>query len=423
MGPSDSWQFILLVILLMFSAFFSASETALMTLSKIRIRHLVEENVKGAQLIQKLVNNPSKLLGAILIGNNVVNIGASALMTAMAIAYFGEAGVGIATGVMTLIVLIFGEITPKSLAAQNSEKVSFLVAKPIALITFVLAPLINVLMVVTNAIIFLLGGKTGERQISITEDELKTIVNVSHEEGVLEIEERKMIHNVFEFGDTAAKDVMTPRTNMISIDVNSSYEETFELFKKEQFTRIPVFEDSFDNIVGIITIKDLVFDVSDPKEFDMRIHMRQPVFTFEFKPTADLLADMREVRAQMAIVLDEYGGTAGIVTVEDLIEEIVGEIVDEYDEVEKEIQVICEDEYVLDGSTKIEDVNEMIGMHLESEHFDTIGGYIIEIMGNLPEVGECIERNGIRFVIESVDKNRIESIRIYTGIQYTNKED
>lgn len=414
MSPSDSWQLIFLVILLSLSAFFSASETALMSLSKIRIRHLVDENVKGAATIQKLVNDPSKLLGAILIGNNAVNIGASSLMTAIFLVKFGEAGVGIATAVMTVIVLIFGEITPKSLAAQNSEKVAFAVSKPITAITVIFSPLIKIMTFITGFLIRLLGGKASGKQISITEDELKTIVNVSHEEGVLEVEERKMIHNVFDFGDTMAKDVMTPRTNMVSIDVNCTYSELIQMFKSEQFSRVPVFEESFDNIIGIVTIKDLVFNIEDTPDFDMHRYIRKPFFTYEFKLTTDLLSEMRAARSQFAIVLDEYGGTAGIVTIEDLIEEIVGEIVDEYDEIERDIVVIREDEYVLDGSTRIEDVNDMIGKHIESEHFDTIGGYVIELVGKLPDEGDVIEDEGIKFIIERVDKNRIEQIRIHT---------
>lgn len=414
MSPSDSWQLILLVVLLMFSSFFSASETALMSLSKIRVRHLVDENVKGASRIQKLINDPSKLLGAILIGNNAVNIGASSLMTALFLTKFGEAGVGIATAVMTVIILIFGEITPKSLAAQNSEKVSFAVAKPIDVITVILSPFIHIMTFITGFLIRLLGGKASGNQISITEDELKTIVNVSHEEGVLEVEERTMIHNVFNFGDTMAKDVMTPRTNMISIDVNCTYAELTEMFKTEQFSRVPVYEESFDNIIGIITIKDFVFNIEDTPEFHLNKYLRKPFFTYEFKLTTDLLSEMRTARAQIAVVLDEYGGTAGIVTIEDLIEEIVGEIVDEYDEIEKDIVVIREDEYVIDGSTRIEDVNEMIGKHIESEHFDTIGGYVIELVGKLPHEGDVIEDEGIKFIVERVEKNRIEQIRIHT---------
>lgn len=412
--PGDSWQIIALVVLLGLSAFFSASETALMSLSRIRIRHMVDEEVKGAALIQKLLDDPSRLLGAILIGNNVVNISASALTTAIFIKSFGDAGVGIATVVMTILVLIFGEITPKSLAAQRSEPVALRVAKPISAITVILAPVVTLMSIITGFVIRLFGGNPNDRQAMITEDELKTIVNVSHEEGVLEFEEKNMIHNVFQFGDSQAKDVMTPRTDMVAVDINATYQELGELFKLEQFSRIPVYEESIDQIVGIVTIKDYVFNMTQDEIICLKDHVRQAFFTYEYKSTSDLFTEMRAARTQMAIVLDEYGGTAGIVTLEDLVEEIVGDIEDEYDEEKEEIEVIREDEYIVDGSTRIEDVNEMIGTHIESEDFDTIGGYVIELMGRLPEMGDIVENNGITYTIESVDKKRIEKIRIHT---------
>ena len=413
MESSDYWQIIALIVLLGLSAFFSASETALMSLSKMRIRHMIDENVKGANLIQHLIDDPNKLLGAILIGNNVVNISASALMTALAISYFGNTGVGIATGVMTILVLIFGEITPKSLAAQNAEQIALRVAKPIMLITILIAPLVTVMGAITGVFIRFLGGSTTGKVSLITEEELKTIVNVSHEEGILETSEKKMIHNVFEFGDSKAKDVMTQRTNMIAVDINASYQEVSNLFKKEHFTRIPVFEESPDYIIGIITLKDFVFNVPNPSEFTLFETMRQPFFSYEFKGTLELFSEMRLARTQIAIILDEYGGTAGIVTIEDLVEEIVGEIEDEYDEVQQDIRVIHDNEYVVEGSTRIEDVNEILGTHIVAEQFDSIGGYIIEIMGKLPESGDILVDNDITFKIELVDKNRIEKIRIH----------
>lgn len=422
MEPGDSWQIILLIVLLGLSAFFSASETALMTLSKIRVKHLVSEKVKGAERIQRLLDDPGKLLSSILIGNNVVNIGASALMTSLFIAKLGEAGVGIATAFMTVIVLIFGEITPKSLAAQNSEKVSFMIAKPIAGITYALSPVIKLLSFVTGFVISLLGGKPTGKQVSITEDELRTIVNVSHEEGVLEQEERTMIHNVFEFGDTKAKDVMTPRTDMVSLDCEATYEEVRDMFYTEQFSRIPVHEDSFDNIIGVITLKDFFFNIKNPAHFVLKEQLRKPFFTYEYKMTSELLAEMRVAKTHLAIVLDEYGGTSGIVTIEDLIEEIIGEIEDEYDEEETDIKAIKEDEYVVFGSARIEEVNDMLGLHIESEHYDTIGGFVVDMHGGLPDEGDRIEAGNAIFLIEKVDKNRIESIRIFTVPVYDEEE-
>nr|WP_244270468.1 hemolysin family protein [Proteiniborus ethanoligenes] len=408
------WKFIFLILLLFFSAFFSASETALMTLSKIRIKKMLEDNIKGAETIDKLVKNPSKLLSAILIGNNVVNIGASALATSLAIDYYGSTGVGISTGIMTLLVLIFGEITPKSLAAQNSEKVSLRVAKFIHIVTIILNPIILFLTRITNLLIRLMGGKTDRKQPFITEEELRTIVNVSHEEGVLEVEEKDMIYNVFEFGDSKAKDVMTPRTDMVAIEINSSYEEIIHIFKQEQFSRIPIYESTTDNIVGILHVKDLLFLENSKAEFDLKKYMREPYFTYEFKLITELFDEMRTNRIHMVIVLDEYGGTEGLITIEDLIEEIVGDIEDEYDKEVKEIEVIKEDEYLVYGNIKIEDINDMIGTNIESEDFDSIGGFVMGLLGKVPESGETIEHDNIKFIIEYVEKNRIERLRIIT---------
>jgi len=403
-----------LMFLLGCSAFFSASETALMSLSKIRIRHMVEEEVKHAALIQRLIESPNQLLGTILVGNNVVNIGASALATSLAINIFGSKGVGIATGVMTLLVLIFGEITPKSLAAQYSERIALLVIRPIAFLVTILNPVIVVLMSVTNFVVRLFGGSVKKVVPFITQEELLTIVNVGHEEGVLEGEEREMIHNVFEFGDTPSKDVMTIRADVIAVSIDITYKELMAVYKEEQFSRIPVYGENMDHIEGVLYVKDLLFFEGDHDSFSIANFIRPPFYTYEFKKTSDLFREMRDNRIGMAIVLDEYGGTSGIVTLEDLVEEIVGDIADEYDEEEPEVQVIQEDEYIVDGSTRLDTVNEMIGTNLESEDFDSIGGFVIGLIGGLPEVGEKVERDGIEFIIEEIDKNRIEKIRIKT---------
>lgn len=414
MSSSDTWRLIALLFMLILSGFFSASETALMTLSKIRIRHMVDENVKGAKTVQTLLDNPSKLLGAILVGNNLVNILASALATALAIKFYGPSGVAISTAIMTIFVLIFGEITPKSLATQNSEKIALKVGKPIKIITYVLGPIIHVMIFITNIFIRLFGGDPSKAKPFITEEELRTIVNVSHEEGILEVEEREMINNVFEFGDSHAKDVMTPRTDMVAAHVESTFDEIIELYRSEQFSRIPVYGESHDDIVGILYIKDLIFFDHHEESFDIRAYMRQPFFTYEFKSTSDLFKEMRSNRIPMSIVLDEYGGTAGIVTLEDLVEEIVGEINDEYDDDEQEIEVIREDEYIVDGSTKLDDINEMLGLHLESDNFDSIGGYVIGLIGRIPEEEEIVEIDNMKVTVLYVDKNRIEKLRIET---------
>ncbi|MBX4267780.1 HlyC/CorC family transporter [Clostridium estertheticum] len=414
MVPDGTWQIICLIILLLSSAFFSASETALMTLSKIRLRNMVESKIKGANIVNKLLENPSKLLGGILVGNNIANIGASSLATSLAITHFKDSGVAIATIIMTILVLIFAEITPKSLAAQNSEKIALKIAKPLSLITFILNPLITVLIYITNTIIKILGGEVNKSRPFITEEELKTMVSVSHEEGMLEGEEKQMIYNVFDFRDSQAKDVMTPRTDMIVASSNSTYAELINVFRKEQFSRLPIYEDTVDNVIGVLYIKDLIFFEDGKEEFKIEKHMRTPYFTYEFKSTADLFADMRLKRIPISIILDEYGGTAGLVTFEDLVEEIVGDIDDEYDDDADKIVVIKEDEFIVAGDTKISMVNEMIGLRIESDDFDSIGGFVTGLLGRLPKTGETINYNDTKFIVQDTSKNRIVKLKIIT---------
>ncbi|MBS5953257.1 HlyC/CorC family transporter [Paraclostridium bifermentans] len=405
----------MLVILLIGSGFFSASETALMSLSRIRIRHMQEEGVKGAKLVGKLTEDSGKLLSSILVGNNVVNIAATSISTSLFISILGTQGVAVATALMTILVLIFGEITPKTIAANNSEKIAILVSKPIKVIILILTPVVWVFNIITNIIFKIFGIKSKSGQPYITEEELRTMVNVSQEEGVLEIEERQIINNVFQFGDMQAKEAMVQRLDMVCIDADDGYKEIISLFKEEQFSRMPVYEESADDIIGIVNIKDIIFLEEDEiANFDIRNYVREAFFTYEFKKITELLEEMKKDKSQMAIVVDEYGGTAGLITIEDLVEEIVGEIEDEYDEDESDIEVIKEDEYIIDGSKKISEVNELIGTNLESEEFDSIGGFIIGHLKRLPEEHEVIEVDGVKLCIESLDKNRIKKIRVFT---------
>ena len=408
------WQIGILIVLLIMSAFFSMSETALMSLSKIRIRHMVEEGVKGAKLVENLTEDPNRLLGAILIGNNVVNIGASALATTIATNIFGSAGAGIATGIMTILVLIFGEITPKSIAKQNSEKVALRVSKIINVIVRILRPFIWIFTAISSIFIRLFGGDPKASEPFITEEELRTMVGVSEEEGVLEDVEKEMIFNVFDFADAHVKDVMVQRVDIIAVDIEASYEEVLEVIKTEQFSRIPVYNQTIDDIVGILNVKDLIMAEKSLNIFKVSDYMREPYYTFEFKKIKELFSEMKKTRNHISVVLDEYGGTVGIVTIEDLIEEVFGDIEDEYDDYEKEIEVVKEDEFIVDGSARLDDISELIGVNMESEEFDSVGGLVIGELGRFPEQNEEIQLNNIRLVVEEVDKNRIKKVRIYT---------
>lgn len=404
----------LLFFLVCCSAFFSASETALTSLSRIRLRNMVEEKIKNADKISRLLDDPNRLLSSILVGNNLVNNGASALTTALAIQLFqGDAGSGasVATAFITVVILIFGEITPKTIAAQQAEKVALVVVNIIAIVVFVLRPVVVVLNVVTSALIRFFGCNPNVKAPTITEAELKTIVNVSHEEGVLESEERIMINNIFDFGDAKAKDVMTPRTDMVAVSSDVTYEEFVTLVKEEGFSRLPVYNEDIDDIIGILYVKDVFF--VDENEFSAEKYIRDPYFTYESKPVDELFAEMRANRLAVAIVLDEYGGTSGLATMEDIIEEIMGEIADEYDDEQDEIKIIKEDEFVVDGSTRLEEFNKLVGSQLESDEVDTIAGYVLMILGNFPEGGEVLESDGLKFVVEEMDKNRISKLRVY----------
>ena len=404
----------LLVVLLLGSGFFSASETSLMSLSKIRIRYMEDEGVKGAKLVGSLIEKSSDLLSSILVGNNIVNIAATSVSTSLFINIFGDGGVAIAIAVMTVLVLVFGEITPKTIAANSPEKVAVVVSKPISIIMKITKPIVWVFNLLTGIIFKIMGIDNDGVKPFITEEELKAMVNVSHEEGVLEMEEREIINNVFQFGDMQAKEAMIQRLDMVAIDIEDSYDEIIELFKSEKLSRLPVYQESIDDIVGILNIKDIIF-LSDEEieNFDIKDYVREAFFTYEFKKITQLLEEMKKEKTQMAIVVDEYGGTAGLLTIEDLVEVIVGDIDDEYDEEEEEIVKINDNEYLVEGSTKISDVNEQLGINLESEEFDSIGGFIIGYLKRIPEENEIIEVEDVKFKVESIDKNRINKIRIF----------
>lgn len=403
------------LIMVLLSAFFSSAETSLTTVNKIRVQTLVEQGNKKAIILEKVISDPSKVLTTILIGNNIVNMAASALMTTLTIEVFGNVYVGIATGILTLVILIFGEITPKTLASINSEKLALAYAGIIHSLMFLLTPVVFIIGKLSNGVMSLMGVDPDKRTNIMTEHELRTLVNVSQEDGVIEREEKQMIYNVFDFGDSAAKDVMIPRIDMTFIEITSTYEELLAIFKEDMHTRFPVYEDNTDNVVGIINIKDLLLYPAD-KPFSIREILREPYFTYEHKATADLMIEMRKASVNLAIVLDEYGSTAGLVTLEDLLEEIVGEIRDEYDVDEEEDlkEVQPEYEYIALGAAKLDDINDMLNIKLESEEYDSIGGYIIEKMDSLPFHGQTLTtEEGIRLVVDEVDKNRIEQVHIW----------
>ena len=414
MDTSAAIQIIVLIVLLFLSAFFSSAETSLTTVNKIKMRTLAEEGNKRAQLDLDITDDSSKMLSAILIGNNIVNLSASSITTSIAYNLGGSA-VAIATGILTVLILIFGEITPKTMATINSEKMALSYAYPIHVIMMIVKPINFIINILSRIVFFILRVDPNAKINTVTEDELRTMVEMGHEDGAIEEEEREMINNVFDLGDAKAKDVMVPGVHVIFADVESSYDELIENFRENRFTRLPVYEENTDNIIGTVNMKDLLlFDKS--KAFNIRDFLREAYFTHEHKNISELLVEMRQASLNIAIVLDEYGETAGIITLEDILEEIVGEIHDEYDTNEEEeiFKKINEFEFVVEGSTNLDDLNDRVELNLESEDYDSLGGFIIEKLDRLPdEIDEVLLENGVRIVVDTLDKNRIEKVHIY----------
>ena len=413
MDSGDISQLIFLLILLALSAFFSSAETALTTVNRIHMRTLADADNKKAKMVLKITKDSAKMLSAILIGNNIVNLSASSIATTLAISMFGNYGAGIATGIITFLILIFGEVSPKTLSTIKADSISMKIAGIINVLMIVLTPVIFLINKLSLGVLFLFGVKASDGNRVMTEEELRTIVDVGQETGVIEDEERAMIHNVFDFGDAEAKEVMIPRIDMTFVHIDADYNDVLEIYKQDMFTRLPVYEESTDNVVGIINMKDLLL-IENTDNFSIRDIMREPYFTYEHKNTSDLFLEMKKSSISLAIVLDEYGVTAGLITLEDLIEEIVGEIRDEYDTDEiDDITRLSDREYLVLGSANLEDVSDELNLHLESDDYDTIGGYCLEKLDHLPERNEIIiTDDDVLLRIEAVDKNRIEKVYI-----------
>ena len=417
MEPDSTIQAVAILILILLSAFFSSAETSLTTVNKHRLRALAEEGNRNAQRVLKLIENPAKMLSAILIGNNIVNISASALATTLTTNVFGSKFVGVSTGILTLVILLFGEITPKSLATLYNEKIALTYIHVVAPLVTLLTPVIWLVDKLSGIIFFVLRVDRDAANNQMTEGELRTIVDVSVEDGVIEKEEKSMINNVVDFGDSKAKDVMVPRADMALVSVDATFDEVFEIFNEEHYSRLPVYDDNKDTVIGIVYLKDLFFfqNQNDNKKmtFSIRNIMREPFFVYEYQKTSSIMAEMRNRFVSLAIVLDEYATAVGLITIEDLIEEIVGEIRDEFDMDElKMITKISDNHYEIDAAMKLSDLEDSIGIELESENYDSLGGYVIELLDHLPNVGETVKKDGMTFQVVSMEKNRIDRIAV-----------
>ena len=400
-----------LIILVFLSGFFSSAETAFSTVNRVRIRTLAQENNKKAIRVTGILDQYGKMLSTILIGNNIVNLSASSVATTFAIRIWGSYAVGITTGVLTFIVLLFGEIIPKTRAMQRSEKITLAYGRVIRLLMTVLTPVIFIIDKLSVWILRLLHISSDGNTVNITEKELKTYVDVSHEGGIIESEEREMIYNVFDLGDTVARDIMIPRIQMTTVPIDATYQELLSIFQASMFTRIPVYADDPDDIVGVVNIKDFVL-VKDKEKFQIKKILREAYYTYEYKSVSDLLMEIREKSLSIAFVLSEYGATVGMITMEDIIEELVGEIRDEYDADEEElIQETGDGQYLVEAQMKLDDINDALDIELDSEDYDSVGGLMIEKLERLPQDKETIVLdNGILLQADGVQGNRIVKV-------------
>jgi len=415
-------QFLILLLLIFLSGFFSSAETAFSTVNRVRLRSLEEEGNKRAAKVSKILESYSKMLSTILIGNNIVNLSTSALTTTIALRF--GVPVAVATGVLTLVLLLCGEIVPKTWAMLSSEKIALAYCGIIYGLMQLMTPVIFVVDKISNGILRMLRIDPSKKITTMTEAELLTYVDVSHESGVIESEEKEIIHNVFDFSDALAKDIMVPRINMVTVDVNATFEEVLSTFRESMYTRFPVYQDDKDNIVGLINIKDFLL-TEDEAHFQVKSILREAHYTYEYKKVSDLLYELREKTTSVTFVLNEYGATVGMITLEDLLEEIVGEIRDEYDADEEEyIQKLDERVYLVEGSMKLDDINDELDTGLESEDYDSIGGIIIECLDRLPEDGEEVAlENGIRLQVQGIEQNRIVKVRMTLPEKKTPEEE
>ena len=406
-------QFTILILLLALSAFFSSAETAMTTANRIRIKTLADEGNEKAIRLLRILDQSGKMLSAILIGNNIVNLTASSLTTALTIRLFGSAAIGISTGILTLLILILGEIAPKTMAAIKADQLALAYSPFIWWLMTIMTPVIFIVDHLSRLLLRLFGTDPDAKADTITEQELRTLVETGHEEGVLEKNEHDLILNVFDFGDTVAKDIMVPRADVISVPLQARYSAIAAVFRRQKFSRIPVYSNDRDNIVGILNIKDFAF-VKDHENFHAADIMYEPHFTYETKKNSELMVEMRENSIGMTVILDEYGSAVGIVTMEDLLEELVGEIRDEYDTDEKDqIRETSPGSYSIDGSLKLDDLNEALELHLSSDDYDSISGYMTEKLDHLPQVGEIVTtEDGDTLTVDRVSRRRVARVSL-----------
>ncbi|MFH1014862.1 MAG: hemolysin family protein [Nitrospirota bacterium] len=417
MEPHSIFSIIIIALSIIFIAVLSSSESSFIAVNKIRIRSLMEKGDSRAKAVQKILDEHDKLFSAVILSGNLFTILATSIGTALALKYFGEDGIIIAIIVMTFLTVVFGELAPKTFAVAHSEKVSLLLARPVAFYIRLISPLVWIFKITSNLIIRMLGGKKKSVSPFVTEEEIKTMINIGEEEGTLEEEERQMLHKVFEFGDKVVTEAMVPRTEIVSIPDDSTVGDALKLVLEEGYSRYPVIKENIDSVTGILYVKDIVKQMAQGKIQNytpITEIVREAYYIPENKMVTELLDEMQKKKIQIAIVMDEYGGTAGLITLEDIMEEIVGGLQDEFEamEGEKEVEIIDERTFIVAGQTGLDEINELVGVELASQDFHTIGGFVFGLFRRLPKVGEQVRYHNLRFLILEMEDRKISKVKI-----------
>ncbi len=414
MSDEALWRLLALLGLLALSGFFSGSETALLSLDKLRVRFLQQTERRGADKLAKLLDDPDRLLSGILVGNNLVNIAASVIATGLFVSYFKEQGELLTVLILTPVLLIFSEVCPKTYAAQYPEKMSFFVLNPIRFVVWAMTPVVWVVSRLSKLLTHFFRGSDAEG-LSVSEDEIRAIIEVGEETGVVAAEQRRMLHGIFDLSETRVRDVMIPRTEVAGLDVNADFQEVLDVVKHARHSRFPVYQGNMDSIAGIVHSKKILDYIDRPELFSLASICRKPYFVPESKRIAVLLQSFRQRREHLAIVVDEYGGVEGIVTLEDVVEEIVGEIHDESDIEEVDFRQLAADRFLVDGAVSVRTVNRRFNLDLPEDHVTTLAGYLLRVMGKIPVEGDSFEEDDILFRVKRMDDRRIEEVEMVLG--------
>lgn len=415
MSDEIMWRLLGLLVLLGLSGFFSGSETALLSLDKLRVRFLQQKKHPNADNLASLLDNPDRLLSGILVGNNLVNIAASVIATGLFVSYFGESGEWLTVLILTPILLIFSEICPKTYAAQYPEKMSFQVLKPIRFVVWALTPVIIVVSSISRLLTSFLRKHDSE-SLSVSEDEIKAMIEMGEESGVVATEQRQMLHGIFDLSETRVRDIMIPRTEVTGIDQSATFKEVLSTARQTRHSRFPVFSEDLDSIVGVIHSKDILDYVGQIEHFDLKELSRKPYYVPESKRIGVLLQSFRKKREHLAIVVDEYGGMEGIVTLEDVVEEIVGEIHDEYDIEEVDSRELGKGHFLVDAAMPLREVNRRFDLNLPEEHVTTLAGHLLQIMGKIPVEGDSCEEGNLLFRVRRMEDRRIEEVEMIISV-------